>query len=239
MDNREILKSGLNELGIDIDDFKIDKFEKYKDLLIEWNKNINLTAIEDEKEIYIKHFIDSISCLTTNYIKDGDKIIDVGTGAGFPGIPIKMILENVDLTLLDSLNKRINFLKEVCTSADFKSVEFVHGRAEDFGQNPDYREKYDIATARAVAGLPVLLELCVPFIKVGGYFVCLKGPSLDEELKQSKKAIEELGMEFVERVDIKLPHTDIKHNILVLKKIKNTPTKYPRKAGKPSKSPIK
>lgn len=238
MNNREVLESGLNELGIIIDDIKIGKFQKYKDLLIEWNKNINLTAIEDEKEIYIKHFIDSVSCLTTGYIKDRDKIIDVGTGAGFPGIPINMILENVNLTLLDSLNKRINFLKEVCKSTELKNVEFVHGRAEDFGQKLDYREKYDIATARAVAGLPILLELCVPFIKVGGYFVCLKGPSLDEELKESKKAMKELGVEFVERVDLILPHTDIKHNILVLKKIKNTPTKYPRKAGKPSKNPI-
>lgn len=239
MNNREILKNGLNELNIAIDDIKIDKFEKYKDLLIEWNKNINLTAIEDEKEIYIKHFIDSVSTLTTGYIKNTDKIIDVGTGAGFPGIPLKLCIDNLNLTLLDSLNKRINFLKEVCASINLESVEFIHGRAEDFGQDINYREKYDIATARAVAGLPILLELCVPFIKLGGYFICLKGPSLNEELKESKKAMEVLGVEFVEKIDIGLPYTDIKHKILILKKVKNTPTKYPRKAGKPSKSPIK
>ncbi|SHH30646.1 16S rRNA (guanine(527)-N(7))-methyltransferase RsmG [Tepidibacter thalassicus] len=239
MKNKEILKRGLEELNISVDDLKIDKFEKYKNLLIEWNKNINLTAIEDEKEIYIKHFIDSVSCLLTGYIKDYDKIIDVGTGAGFPGIPLRVCLENINLTLLDSLNKRINFLREVCNSLDLDNVEFIHGRAEDFGKDEDYREKYDVATARAVASLPILLEYCTPFIKVGGYFVCLKGPSIYEELKESEKAIEILGMEFVEKVDVKLPFTDINHNILILKKIKNTPTKYPRKAGKPSKNPIK
>ncbi|SHK04313.1 16S rRNA (guanine527-N7)-methyltransferase [Tepidibacter formicigenes DSM 15518] len=239
LNNREILKNGLNELNISIDDFKIDKFEKYKDLLVEWNKKINLTAIEDEKEIYIKHFIDSLSCLIKNYIKDNDKIIDVGTGAGFPGIPLKVCLNDLNLTLLDSLNKRINFLKEVCSSLELENVEFVHGRAEDFGKDEKYREKYDIATARAVASLPILLEYCTPFIKVGGYFVCLKGPSIGEELKESKKAMDVLGMEFVEKIDVKLPFTDINHNILILKKVKNTPTKYPRKAGKPSKNPIK
>ncbi len=239
MNNKEILKNGLIELGIEIEDKKIDQFEKYKDLLLEWNKNINLTAIEDEKEVYIKHFMDSLSCLKGNYIKDGDSIIDVGTGAGFPGIPLRVCLDNLNLTLLDSLNKRINFLKEVCTSLHLNNVIFVHGRAEDCGQNINYREKYDIATARAVANLPVLMEYCVPFIKVGGYFICLKGPALKEELNEAKKAMAVLGVEFVDKIDVLLPYTDIKHNIVIFKKIKNTPTKYPRKAGKPSKTPIK
>ncbi|WP_079412702.1 16S rRNA (guanine(527)-N(7))-methyltransferase RsmG [Alkalithermobacter paradoxus] len=239
MNNKEILINGLKELNIDADESLFYKFETYKELLLEWNKKINLTAIEDEKEIYIKHFIDSLSCFTTQYIKNGDSVIDVGTGAGFPGVPFKIYKEDLKLTLLDSLNKRINFLKEVCTNLKLKDVEFVHGRAEDFGQNPDYREKYDIATARAVANLAVLLEYCVPFIKVGGHFICLKGPSADEEMKDSQKAIQTLGMEFVEKINIKLPYTDINHVILVFKKIKNTPKKYPRKAGKPSKEPIK
>lgn len=166
-------------------------------------------------------------------------IIDVGTGAGFPGVPLKVCLGNTKVTLLDSLNKRINFLQEVCNQLELEDVEFIHGRAEDFGKNPDYREQYDIATARAVAGLPILMEFCVPFIKVGGYFVCLKGPNADLELEESKKAMEVLGIEFVEKLDIKLPETDLNHNILVFKKVSETPSKYPRKAGKPAKSPIK
>ncbi|WFD10281.1 16S rRNA (guanine(527)-N(7))-methyltransferase RsmG [Tepidibacter hydrothermalis] len=239
MSNRSIIKDGLKQMNIDISEVNIDKFEKYKDILLEWNQNINLTAIEDEKEIYIKHFIDSLACINSGYIKENDKIIDVGTGAGFPGIPLRVCMESLNLTLLDSLNKRINFLKEVCNNLELDNVEFVHGRAEDFGKDEDYREQYDIATARAVASLPVLLEYCTPFIKVGGYFVCLKGPYLNEELKEAKKAIDVLGLEFVEKIDVDLPFTDIKHNIVILKKIKNTPTKYPRKAGKLSKSPIK
>jgi 16S rRNA (guanine527-N7)-methyltransferase len=239
MNNIDILKNGINQFGIQISDEKINKFVKYKDLILEWNQKINLTAIEDEKEIYIKHFIDSVSSIMKGYIKDDISIIDVGTGAGFPGIPLRICLDNVNLTLLDSLNKRINFLEEVCSQTNLDNVKFIHGRAEDFGQNPDFREKYDVATARAVAGLPVLLEYCTPFIKVGGYFVCLKGPNANAELEESKNAMDVLGVEFVEKIDINLPYTELKHNILVLQKVRNTPDKYPRKAGKPSKSPIK
>ena len=141
--------------------------------------------------------------------------------------------------MLDSLNKRINFLQEVCKKIYIDDVEFIHGRAEDFGQDENYREQYDIATARAVAGLPVLMEFCVPFVKVGGYFICLKGPNADLELEESKKAMETLGVKFIEKIDIKLPEIELNHNILVFEKIQNTPSKYPRKAGKPSKSPIK
>ena len=166
-------------------------------------------------------------------------IIDVGTGAGFPGLPLRICLKNVKLTLLDSLNKRINFLQEVSAKVGIDDIEFIHGRAEDFGKDENYREKYDIATARAVAGLPVLIEFCAPFIKLGGYFVCLKGPNANLELEEAKKAIEIMGLEFVEKIDVKLPELDLSHNILVFKKIKNTPEKYPRKAGKPSKNPIK
>ena len=239
MDNIDILKNGINQIGMQISDEKINKFVKYKDLILEWNQKINLTAIEDEKEIYIKHFIDSVSSITKGYIKDEISIIDVGTGAGFPGIPLRICFENINLTLLDSLNKRINFLEEVCSQNNLTNVKFIHGRAEDFGQDPDFREKYDVATARAVAGLPVLLEYCTPFIKVGGYFVFLKGPNANAELEESKNAMDVLGVEFIEKIDINLPYTELKHNILVLQKVKKTPEKYPRKAGKPSKSPIK
>lgn len=237
--NRELLKKGIEEFGLIADDKMLDRFRIYRELLAEWNRKMNLTGIDDEKGTYIKHFLDSVSAVTGGYIKDGMSIIDVGTGAGFPGVPLKVCLENTKVTLLDSLNKRINFLQEVCNQLELEDVEFIHGRAEDFGKNPDYREQYDIATARAVAGLPILMEFCVPFIKVGGYFVCLKGPNADLELEESKKAMEVLGIEFVEKLDIKLPETDLNHNILVFKKISETPSKYPRKAGKPAKSPIK
>ena len=166
-------------------------------------------------------------------------LIDVGTGAGFPGMPLRICLPELKVTLLDSLNKRINFLQEVANQLDIVDIEFIHGRAEDFGKSEEYRECFDIATARAVAGLPALMEFCVPFVKVGGYFVCLKGPNANLELEESKKAMEALGLEYIEKIDIKLPEIDLDHNILVFKKVKNTPSKYPRKAGKVTKNPIK
>lgn len=237
--NKEILKDGLKEFGIEVNEKMIEDFSKYREILVEWNQKMNLTGIEDEREVFIKHFLDSVSIFSGNYIKDNMSLIDVGTGAGFPGLPIKIANRSLNITLLDSLNKRINFLKEVCENIDVDDIEFIHGRAEDFGQDEKYREKFDVATARAVAGLPILMEFCVPFVKLGGYFICLKGPSVDLELEESKVAIETLGLEFVEKIDIKLPETDLKHNILVFKKIKNTPMKYPRKAGKPIKKPLK
>ncbi|MGL6105678.1 16S rRNA (guanine(527)-N(7))-methyltransferase RsmG [Romboutsia sp.] len=239
MDNREMLKKGLEDLGIDTNDKMLEDFKIYREILVDWNQKMNLTGIEDEKEVYIKHFLDSISSTTNGYIRDGISIIDVGTGAGFPGLPLRICLNNIQLTLLDSLNKRINFLQEVSNNLDIDDIKFIHGRAEDFGKDEEYREQYDVATARAVAGLPVLIEFCVPFVKVGGYFVCLKGPNANLELEESKAAMEVLGLEFIEKIDVELPESDLKHNILVFKKMKSTPDKYPRKAGKPTKNPIK
>lgn len=238
MDNKELLKSGIEGFGIDTDEKMLDRFSNYRNILVEWNQKMNLTGIEEEKEVFIKHFLDSISAVKNNYIKDGISLIDVGTGAGFPGLPLRIALENIELTLLDSLNKRINFLKTVAEELSLDNIKYIHGRAEDFGRDKEFREVYDVATARAVAGLPALLELCVPFIKVGGHFICLKGPNADLELEDSKNAIRVLGMEFIEKIDVSLPESDLSHNILVFKKIINTPTKYPRKAGKPSKNPI-
>lgn len=239
MNNRDILKKGLEDLGIPTSDKILNDFKIYREILVDWNQKMNLTGIEDEKEVYIKHFLDSVSSVKNNYIKDGISIIDVGTGAGFPGLPLRICLENIELTLLDSLNKRINFLQEVSDSLELDNIEFIHGRAEDFGKLEEYREQYDVATARAVAGLPILMEFCVPFVKVGGYFICLKGPNANLELEESKVAMEVLGIEFIEKIDVELPETDLNHNILVFKKVRNTPEKYPRKAGKPSKNPIK
>ena len=239
MTNADILKKGIEDLGLKCSDETIDKFSKYREILVEWNQKMNLTGIEEEKEVYIKHFLDSVAAVKKGYIKDGMSIIDVGTGAGFPGLPLRICLENSKVTLLDSLNKRINFLSEVCTNINIDDIELIHGRAEDFGKDEKYREQYDVATARAVAGLPILMEFCVPFIKVGGYFVCLKGPNADTELEESRKAMEVLGLEFVEKIDVELPEIELKHNIVVFKKLNSTPAKYPRKAGKPVKTPIK
>ncbi len=239
MELKDILKDGSKEMNVEITDHQVDQLIKYKDILLEWNQKMNLTAIEEEKEVMIKHFLDSLSCMQTKYLKTEGRMIDVGTGAGFPGVPLKIALPNIELTLLDSLKKRIGFLEEVCRETNLINVEFLHGRAEDFGQNKAHREKYDYAVSRAVAALNVLVEYCLPFVKVGGYFICQKGPGLIEELPEAKNAIKILGGEVVDQIVIDLPFSDITHHILVIKKIKQTPIKYPRKAGKPSKEPIK
>ena len=239
MNNEEILRQGINGFGIEANDQMINDLKTYREILVDWNQKMNLTGIEEEREVFIKHFLDSISAVSNGYIKYGISLIDVGTGAGFPGLPLKICLRDIKLTLLDSLNKRINFLQEVSNTVNLEDVEFIHGRAEDFGKDSKYREQFDVATARAVAGLPILMEFCVPFVKLGGYFVCLKGPNANLELEESQKAMEVLGLEFIEKIDIELPNEELKHNILVFKKVKNTPEKYPRKAGKPAKSPIK
>lgn len=237
-ENIELLENGLKNFNIDVNDTMLEKFEKYREILVEYNKNMNLTGITEQREVYIKHFLDSVAIFKDGYIMDGLSVIDVGTGAGFPGIPYKICNPTIKLTLLDSLNKRINFLKDVCTNIGFDDVEFVYGRAEDFGQNEDFREKFDIATARAVANLPVLLELCIPFVKVGGFFICLKGPNAENEVEEAKNAMDVLDVKLVENIEVSLPDEELKHRILVFKKIKETLGKYPRKAGKLSKKPL-
>ena len=235
---KDLLKEACLLLNINIDEDKIEKFLKYKELLLEWNEKINLTAITDDREIILKHFVDSISvCKFVDF--NGKSFIDVGTGAGFPALPIKILCEDAKVSLLDSLNKRINFLKEVCNSLNLENVEYIHQRAEDGGQDANLREKFDICVSRAVANLSVLAEFDLPFVKVGGYFIALKGPLLDEEILQAKKAIATLGGE-IERVEnVKIPFTDIEHRIVFIKKIRQTPKQYPRKAGKVAKNPIK
>ena len=161
MSNIDILRQGIEDFGIEASDKMLADFQKYKEILVEWNQKMNLTGIEDEKEVFIKHFLDSISAVSKGYIKNGMSLIDVGTGAGFPGMPLRISLPDLKVTLLDSLNKRINFLQEVANQIDIDDIEFIHGRAEDFGKDENYRECFDIATARAVAGLPALMEFCV------------------------------------------------------------------------------
>ena len=224
----------------DLSDEKYNKFQKYMNLLIEWNKNINLTAITDKDEITLKHFVDSLTI--NKYISDNSKVIDVGTGAGFPGIPLKIYNESLDITLLDSLNKRINFLNHVIEELHLNKIKAVHSRAEDAAKNPDYREKFDVATSRAVANLSTLVEYLLPFVRVNGICICMKGPNVEEELGRAKKAIEVLGGR-IEQVDnFKLAadgsENDLERNIIIIRKVRKCSNKYPRKAGMPSKEPI-
>ena len=213
------------------------QFEDYMKLLLEWNEKINLTAITEEDEIILKHFVDSLTI--SKYIKEGNPIVDVGTGAGFPGIPVKIARKNVKVTLVDSLNKRILFLNDVIEKLGLRDIETLHFRAEEFGQNKKYRESFDIATSRAVANLSTLVEYLLPLVKVGGICICMKGSEIKEELENSKKAIQILGGEIQEVEEFYLSGTDIKRTIVIIKKISSTPKKYPRKPGTPAKEPIK
>lgn len=222
------MKDSIEKLGLTFDKVQYEKFMVYKDLLKEWNKNINLTAIIDDEEIITKHFIDSIKSMEFQPLKEAKSIIDVGTGAGFPGIPLKIISSDIELTLLDSLNKRVNFLKEVGQVLELKNVDYIHSRAEDGGKNIRFRENFDIAISRAVANLTLLSELCLPYVKVGGYFIALKGPSVDEEIDSAAYAINLFGGKFIEKIEILVEGTELKHNLIVVEKIRNTPDKYPR-----------
>ncbi len=225
-----------SKLNIELTDEMIEQFFLYKNLLLEWNEKINLTAITEEKEILIKHFIDSLTI--EKYIPQNARIIDVGTGAGFPGIPIKIVRPDVEVVLLDSLNKRINFLNEVIEKCGLKKITTIHGRAEEVAHKKEYREQFDFSTARAVANISTLSELCTPFLKVGGVFICMKADAA-EEMEKAKKALEILGMNEEKIAHISLPNIGDSRTIILYKKTKNTPTKYPRKAGTPAKEPIK
>jgi len=237
--NRDLLLKGAKSYGIFLDENKINMFEKYMVLLKEWNEKINLTAITEDDEIVRKHFLDSISIIKSGLINDNLKIIDVGTGAGFPGIPLKIINPTLKVTLLDSLKKRVNFLNQVINELGLKNIEAVHGRAEDFARLDEYREKYDISTARAVAPMNILCEYCLPFVKVGGYFIAMKGPSIEEEIKDSKNAIGTLGGRLIDIVETSIPEYDVNHKLIVVGKIKPTDKKYPRKPSQIEKKPIK
>ncbi|MBR3163175.1 MAG: 16S rRNA (guanine(527)-N(7))-methyltransferase RsmG [Clostridia bacterium] len=231
------LKEEAENISIELNEKQLEAFYDYMKLLIEWNEKINLTAIVDPEEIITKHFVDSLTAL--KYIEESNSVVDIGTGAGFPGIPIKIANRNINMTLVDSLNKRINFLNEVISKNDLVNIEAIHCRAEEFGKNIKYREKYDIAISRAVARLNVLVEYLLPTIKVGGKCICMKGPDSEEEVNEAEKAIEILGGKLEKIECFVLPGTDIKRSIIIINKIKNTPNQYPRKAGMPAKNPIK
>ncbi len=238
MNSIETLLKGVRDLNIDLSQVQIEKFIKYKELLKEWNEKINITAITEDDEIDIKHFLDSLTPVTTKLFENNIKVIDIGTGGGFPGLPLKIYNEGLKVTLLDSLNKRIVFLNEVIKALELSDIEAVHGRAEELGRKAEYREKYDISISRAVASLNTLSEYCIPFVKVGGYFISMKGPDVEEELKEAEKGIKLLGGRIVKVEAIKIPQSDIIHSLIIIEKIKETPTKYPRAGGKPKKNPL-
>lgn len=234
----ELLNTACQNEGLQFDEDKYKMFMLYKDLLKEWNEKINLTAIIEDEEIITKHFIDCIKAFEFLPLKEAKNIIDIGTGAGFPGIPIKIMKPDMKVVLLDSLKKRVTYLQEVCCQLKLQNIEQIHGRAEDFGKLPEYRERFDITISRAVANLTVLSELCIPFTKIGGYFVSLKGPSVDDEIRTSKNAINILGGKLEDVIKINIEGTDLKHNLVIIKKVKSTPKQYPRKAGTAAKKPL-
>ncbi len=227
MNNNEYIKQSFEKMNFNTDDKILNNFLKYEELLVEWNKVMNLTGITEHKDVIDKHFVDSLT--GNSLIKDGDKVIDVGTGAGFPGLPLKIYNEKIDLTLIDSLNKRIKFLDEVITQTNLENVKTIHTRSEDFakGENLNY---YDVAVSRAVANLKLLSNMCLPFVKVGGLFLAYKGQKALEELEDAKEEIKKLGGEVIEIKDVSF--NDLEHKIIVIKKVKPTREKTKKKKRK-------
>ncbi len=237
--NLKRFTDGCEALGITLSDQQLNQFIAYYEILVEWNSFMNLTAITEFDEVITKHFIDSISLIKSMDLKKEMSVIDVGTGAGFPGIPLKIAFPELKITLLDSLNKRVKFLNEVIEKLCLKNIQAIHGRAEDAAKSAELREQFDLCVSRAVANLTTLSEYCLPFVKVGGMFISYKSEKITEEMETAKKAIDVLGGEYSNQVEFTLPDSDIYRNLFVIKKTKTTPKKYPRKAGLPSKEPIK
>ena len=235
----QLLEIKLKELNIQINEIQKKQFDTFYSMLVEWNKVMNLTGITEYEEVIEKHFVDSLSIVNIFDLSEINTVIDVGTGAGFPGIPLKIAFPHLKITLLDSLNKRINFLDSVIDELKLDGIYTIHGRAEDFAKKDDYRERYDLCVSRAVANLSTLSEYCLPYIRVGGMFISYKSGDVDDEVLESKKAISILGGKLDNVVKFQLPGTDINRSFIKIEKIKNTGKKSPRKAGLPSKEPLK
>ncbi|SFD19058.1 16S rRNA (guanine(527)-N(7))-methyltransferase RsmG [Clostridium uliginosum] len=239
MEFYDLMAKAAQDVGLELSKQQYEKFIIYKNLLQEWNEKVNLTAITEDEEIIKKHFIDSIKAFKRDEFKSANTLIDVGTGAGFPGIPIAIMKDDIKVTLLDSLNKRVNFLDAVVKELKLKNVITIHSRAEDGARQDNLRENFDIATSRAVANMSVLSEFCLPYVKVGGNFIALKGPSVDEEIEESKTAISLLGGKLVDICEVNIEDTELRHNLVIIKKINKSSNKYPRKAGIVTKKPLK
>ncbi|MCU0080758.1 16S rRNA (guanine(527)-N(7))-methyltransferase RsmG [Extibacter muris] len=233
-----ILESKLQELNITLDGNQSEQFQIFYNLLTDWNKVMNLTGITEYEEVVEKHFLDSLAIVKAVNLQKVHNIIDIGTGAGFPGIPLKIIYPQLDVTLLDSLKKRVRFLDTVIENTGLKGIKAMHGRAEDYAKQTEYRENYDLCVSRAVANLATLSEYCIPYIRTGGIFIPYKSEDIENEVEHSKNAISLLGGNIRDIVKFQLPGTDIGRSFIIIEKTKMTPKKYPRKAGLPSKEPL-
>ena len=238
--NPEQFVQELSKRNFKLNEKQINQFNQYFTSLIETNKKVNLTRITEKDEVYLKHFWDSITPLFTfgSVLKGADTLCDVGAGAGFPSIPLKIMLPELKVTIVDSLGKRLNFLQGLITQLNLKNVTLVHGRAEDVGQNKQYREQFDVVTARAVANMAVLSEYCLPLIKESGNFIALKGPKAEDELRSAQKALKVLGGKVIAVKELQLPRSTEERTLILIEKVQATPKKYPRQAGTPHRKPI-
>lgn len=238
MNFTDTLTKAAEEFGISLEAAQLQAFDTYYQLVIEWNQKMNLTAITEPEEFAVKHVIDSLSALDMARFPENASLVDVGTGAGFPGIPLKIMRPDLNLVLVDSLNKRVGFLREVASRLAFSDTEAIHGRAEELARDKQYREKFTLATARAVARLNVLCELCIPFVKTGGYFIAMKGAQYQEEILEAKRSLAVLGCDIEEARRVILPGLDDIRAVIYIHKQKQTPSEYPRRAGIPEKKPL-
>lgn len=233
-----ILEEGCRELGITLDEIQKKQFTDFYEYLVEKNKVMNLTGITEFQEVLVKHFLDSLACVKAVDMSRIKRIMDIGTGAGFPGVPLKIAFPHLEACLLDSLKKRVNFLEETFQMLKLENITAIHGRAEEYAKNKQYRETYNLCVSRAVSNLATLSEYCLPYVKTGGYFISYKSGTVQEEVEQAQKAVKILGGKIQDVVYFQLPDSEIQRSLVVIEKIKATPGRYPRKAGTPLKEPL-